>query len=409
MTILEVKNVSKLFGPQTEQGLQLLEQGWGKEKLAKEKQITVGVNRVNMEIQEGEIFVIMGLSGSGKSTLVRMFNRLIEPTSGEILVHGKDLRKMNKEQLREVRRKTISMVFQKFALFPHRTVLDNVEYGLEVQKVDKDERREKAKTSLELVGLKGWEDKMPDELSGGMQQRVGLARALANDPEVLLMDEAFSALDPLIRRDMQDELIELQDKMKKTIIFITHDLDEALRIGDRIALMKDGAVVQIGTPEEIMIQPANSYVARFVEDVDLSKVLTASHVMRRPETITLDRGPRVALELMRERGISNLFVIDRSKKLLGVITAEDATHAMRENKVLNDILITDGPTVAPETLIHELFEIVSSAHVPLAVVGETGRLQGVIVRGALLGALSGEVAVKEELVNDSQNTTSIVD
>ncbi|CAI6082257.1 Glycine betaine transport ATP-binding protein OpuAA [Paenibacillus sp. JJ-100] len=409
MTILEVKNVSKLFGPQIEQGLQLLEQGWGKEKLAKEKQITVGVNRVNMEIKEGEIFVIMGLSGSGKSTLVRMFNRLIEPTSGEILVHGKDLRKMNKEQLREVRRKTISMVFQKFALFPHRTVLDNVEYGLEIQKVDKEVRREKAKASLELVGLKGWEDKMPDELSGGMQQRVGLARALANDPEVLLMDEAFSALDPLIRRDMQDELIELQDKMKKTIIFITHDLDEALRIGDRIALMKDGAVVQIGTPEEIMIQPANSYVARFVEDVDLSKVLTASHVMRRPETITLDRGPRVALELMRERGISNLFVIDRSKKLLGVITAEDATRAMRENKPLNDILITDGPTVSPETLIHELFEIVSSAHVPLAVVGEAGRLQGVIVRGALLGALSGEVAEKEEALNDSQNTTSIVD
>lgn len=316
---------------------------------------------------------------------------------------------MNKEQLREVRRKTISMVFQKFALFPHRTVLDNVEYGLEIQKVDKEVRREKAKTSLELVGLKGWEDKMPDELSGGMQQRVGLARALANDPEVLLMDEAFSALDPLIRRDMQDELIELQDKMKKTIIFITHDLDEALRIGDRIALMKDGAVVQIGTPEEIMIQPANSYVARFVEDVDLSKVLTASHVMRRPETITTDRGPRVALELMRERGISNLFVIDRSKKLLGVITAEDATRAMRENKVLNDILITDGPTVSPETLIHELFEIVSSAHVPLAVVSETGRLQGVIVRGALLGALSGEVAEKEDALNDTQNTTSIVD
>lgn len=316
---------------------------------------------------------------------------------------------MNKEQLREVRRKTISMVFQKFALFPHRTVLDNVEYGLEIQKVDKEVRREKATTSLELVGLKGWEDKMPDELSGGMQQRVGLARALANDPEILLMDEAFSALDPLIRRDMQDELIELQDKMKKTIIFITHDLDEALRIGDRIALMKDGAVVQIGTPEEIMIQPANSYVARFVEDVDLSKVLTAAHVMRRPETITLDRGPRVALELMRESGVSNLFVIDRSKKLLGVITAEDASRAMRENKVLKDILITDGPTVSPETLIHELFEIVSSAHVPLAVVGENGRLQGVIVRGALLGALSGEVAVKEGHVNDSQNTTSVVD
>lgn len=390
MAILQVKNVSKLFGPSAEQGLQLLEQGWSKARIAKEKNITVGVNRVSFDIQEGEIFVIMGLSGSGKSTLVRLLNRLIEPTSGEILIHGKDLRKMNKEQLREVRRKTISMVFQKFALFPHRTVLDNVEYGLEIQKVNKSKRRDAAMKALELVGLKGWEDKMPDELSGGMQQRVGLARALANDPEILLMDEAFSALDPLIRRDMQDELIELQDKMKKTIVFITHDLDEALRIGDRIALMKDGAVVQIGTPEEILTQPANDYVERFVEDVDLSKVLTASHVMRRPEAITLDRGPRVALELMRERGISNLFVIDRAKKLLGVITAEEASDAMKNHRKLEDILITDGPRVGPDTLLNELFEITSMSKVPLAVVDDNGRLMGVIVRGAVLGALAGE-------------------
>lgn len=400
MTILEVRNVSKLFGPSASEGAKLLSQGWDKKRLATEKGITVGVNQVNMEIKQGEIFVIMGLSGSGKSTLVRMLNRLIEPTSGEILVHGKDLRKMNKEQLREVRRKTISMVFQSFALLPHRTVLDNVEYGLEIQKVDKSIRTEKAKEALALVGLKGWEDKLPSELSGGMQQRVGLARALANDPEVMLMDEAFSALDPLIRRDMQDELLELQDRMKKTIVFITHDLDEALRIGDRIALMKDGAVEQIGTPEEIMIQPANSFVARFVEDVDLSKVLTAAHVMRRPETITLDRGPRVALELMRERGISNLFVIDRSKKLLGVITAEDASRASKDGQTIQDILITDGPQVPPETLMNELFEITSSAKVPLAVVNENGRLEGVIVRGALLGALGGEVsATKEESIN----------
>lgn len=390
MAILQVNKVSKLFGSNLEQGIQLLEQGWSKARIAKEKNITVGVNRVSFDIHEGEIFVIMGLSGSGKSTLVRLLNRLIEPTSGEILIHGKDLRKMNKEQLREVRRKKISMVFQKFALFPHRSVLDNVEYGLEIQKVEKSKRREAAMKSLELVGLKGWEDKMPDQLSGGMQQRVGLARALANDPEILLMDEAFSALDPLIRRDMQDELIELQDKMKKTIVFITHDLDEALRIGDRIALMKDGSIVQIGTPEEILTQPANDYVERFVEDVDLSKVLTAAHVMRRPETITMDRGPRVALELMRERGISNLFVIDRSKKLLGVITAEDASNAMKNNLKLADILITDGPRVGPDTLLNELFEITSMAKVPLAVVDDTGRLMGVIVRGAVLGALAGE-------------------
>jgi len=395
MAILEIKDVIKLFGPNQEQGVALLKQGYSKQQIAKEKQITVGVNRVNLDIQQGEIFVIMGLSGSGKSTLVRMFNRLIEPTSGQILVHGQDIMKMNKEQLRHVRRKTISMVFQKFALFPHRSVIENVEYGLEIQKVDKKTRREKALQSLELVGLKGWGDKKPDELSGGMQQRVGLARALANDPEVLLMDEAFSALDPLIRRDMQDELLELQLRMKKTIIFITHDLDEALRIGDRIALMREGSVVQVGTPEEILMQPANQFVERFVEDVDLSKVLTASHVMRRPETITLDRGPRTALQLMRERGISNLFVIDRSKHLLGVITAEDASNAYKNNHSLQDILITDGPKVTPERLIGELFEITSSAKVPLAVVDSDNRLLGVIVRGALLGALAGEIDFKE--------------
>ncbi|RUT30633.1 glycine betaine/L-proline ABC transporter ATP-binding protein [Paenibacillus zeisoli] len=392
-TILEVRNVSKLFGPNVAQGIQLLEKGHTKEQLAREKQITVGVNRVSLDIRQGEIFVIMGLSGSGKSTLVRMLNRLIEPSSGEILIHGKDLRKMNKAQLREVRRKNISMVFQKFALFPHRTVLENVEYGMEIQQISKDERRAKAENALELVGLKGWGPKMPDELSGGMQQRVGLARALANDPEVLLMDEAFSALDPLIRRDMQDELLELQERMKKTIVFITHDLDEALRIGDRIALMKDGALVQLGTPEEMLTQPANRYVERFIEDVDLSKVLTASHVMIRPETVTLDRGPRVALQLMRERGISNLFVIDRGKRLLGVITAEDASTALKSGMGLSEILIKDGPEVSPDTLLGDLFEVTSSAKVPLAVVDENHRLLGVIVRGAVLGALAGDTKV----------------
>ncbi|MNH82592.1 Glycine betaine transport ATP-binding protein OpuAA [compost metagenome] len=392
-TILEVRNVSKLFGPNAAQGIQLLEKGHTKEQLAREKQITVGVNRVSLDIRQGEIFVIMGLSGSGKSTLVRMLNRLIEPSSGEILIHGKDLRKMNKAQLREVRRKNISMVFQKFALFPHRTVLENVEYGMEIQQISKEERRAKAENALELVGLKGWGPKMPDELSGGMQQRVGLARALANDPEVLLMDEAFSALDPLIRRDMQDELLELQERMKKTIVFITHDLDEALRIGDRIALMKDGALVQLGTPEEMLTQPANRYVERFIEDVDLSKVLTASHVMIRPETVTLDRGPRVALQLMRERGISNLFVIDRGKRLLGVITAEDASSALKSGMGLSEILIKDGPEVSPDTLLGDLFEVTSSAKVPLAVVDENHRLLGVIVRGAVLGALAGDTKV----------------
>ncbi|WP_239615429.1 quaternary amine ABC transporter ATP-binding protein [Cohnella mopanensis] len=389
MAIIEVRSLTKVFGNDPKRVYSLLDQGWSKERIAKETKQTVGVNRVSFAIEPGEIFVIMGLSGSGKSTLVRLLNRLIEPTSGQVLIQGKDIVRLNAEELRQVRRKTISMVFQKFALFPHRTVLENVEYGLEIQGVAKEERRKKAKETLELVGLAGLEDKLPDQLSGGMQQRVGLARGLVNDPDILLMDEAFSALDPLIRKDMQDELLELQNTMRKTIIFITHDLDEALRIGDRIALMKDGAVVQIGTPEEILTHPANAYVERFVEDVDLSKVLTASHVMIRAETITMDRGPRVALQLMRDRGISNLYVVDKSRQLIGVVTAEDSAAAIKSGKALDEILIRDTPIVSPDVLLGELFDVVSSAKIPVAVVDDRQRLLGIIIRGAVLSALSG--------------------
>ncbi len=389
MPIIEVKQVTKIFGNDPKRALPLLRQGWSKEKILAETELTVGVNRVDFSIEPGEIFVIMGLSGSGKSTLVRLLNRLIEPTDGQVLINGKDIVKADAEQLRDIRRKQISMVFQKFALFPHRTVLENVEYGLEVQGEPKKQRREKAMQALELVGLSGWENKKPDELSGGMQQRVGLARGLANDPDVLLMDEAFSALDPLIRKDMQDELLQLQSKMKKTIVFITHDLDEALRIGDRIALMKDGAVVQIGTPEQILTNPANDYVERFVEDVDLSKVLTAAHVMRRPETVSPDRGPRTALQLMKERGVSSLYVVNNERKLLGVVTADDASAAVKDGKTLQDILITDVPEVRPDTVLNDLFQIMSDTRVPVAVVDEHDKLRGIIIRGSVLGALAG--------------------
>ncbi|CAH0118290.1 MULTISPECIES: glycine betaine/L-proline ABC transporter ATP-binding protein [unclassified Paenibacillus] len=389
MPIIEVKQLTKIFGYDPKLALPLLEQGWSKDRILKETKQTVAVNQVSFSIEPGEIFVIMGLSGSGKSTLVRLFNRLIDPTSGQVLINGEDLTKKNAEQLREIRRKQISMVFQKFALFPHRTVLQNVEYGLEVQGIERKVRKEKAIQALALVGLEGWADSYPDQLSGGMQQRVGLARALANDPAVLLMDEAFSALDPLIRKEMQDELLELQTKMKKTIVFITHDLDEALRIGDRIALMKDGAVVQLGTPEEIMTKPADAYVEKFVEDVDLSKVLTASHVMIRPETITPERGPRVALQLMRDLGISNLYAVDKTKSLLGVITADGASQAVREGLQLEDIIVTDVPTVSPDTVLHDFFDTMSSSKVPVAVVDENRRLRGIIIRGSVLAALSG--------------------
>ncbi|MEV3241374.1 glycine betaine/L-proline ABC transporter ATP-binding protein ProV [Paenibacillus larvae] len=396
MPIIEVKELTKIFGRDPKRAIPLLDKGWSKEKIFEETRLTVGVNQASFSIEAGEIFVIMGLSGSGKSTLVRLLNRLIEPTSGQVLINGQDIVTLSQEKLREVRRKNISMVFQNFALFPHRTVLENVELGMEIQGMPKKEREEKARKALELVGLKGREHSRPRELSGGMQQRVGIARGLANDPDVLLMDEAFSALDPLIRKEMQDELIELQSKMRKTIVFITHDLDEALRIGDRIALMKDGVVVQIGTPEEIMTNPANEYVERFVEDVDLSKVLTASHVMKRPETITLERGPRVALQFMRDTGVSNLYVVDSSRKLLGAITAEDAMNAVKESKKLKDILITDVPTASPDTIINELFDRVGSTKIPVAVVDETNKLLGIIIRGSVLAALSGNNELEGE-------------
>ena len=351
--------------------------------------MTVGVNQSTFEVEDGEVFVIMGLSGSGKSTLVRMINRLIEPTSGKVWMEDEDITKMNKEELRDLRRKNMSMVFQNFALLPHKTILKNAEYGLEIQGIDTEERERRASEALELVGLGDYLDKSPNELSGGMQQRVGLARALANDPGILLMDEAFSALDPLIRKDMQDELMDLQQRVHKTIIFITHDLDEALRIGDRIALMKDGSIVQVGTAEEILMDPANDYVERFVEDVNLAKVLTAGHVMKRAETVAVDRGAKVTLRLMKENGVSTIYVVDKQQKLLGYVTADQADQAVKAGKGLEEVLETDIPSVHPDTPLSDLFEPMTERKAPLSVVNESGKLVGIVVRGAVLGALAG--------------------
>ncbi len=402
---IEVKDATKIFGRNSKRALELLEKGKSKDEVLKETGATVGVKNASFDVMDGEIFVIMGLSGSGKSTLVRLLNRLIDPTSGHILLDGEDIVSMNKNELREVRRKKMGMVFQNFALFPHKSILSNTEYGLEIQGVPKAEREAKAIESLKLVGLEGYEEQLPSQLSGGMQQRVGLARALANDPDILLMDEAFSALDPLIRKDMQDELLQLHDDMRKTIIFITHDLDEALRIGDRIALMKDGEIVQIGTPEEILMNPSNEYVERFVEDVDLSKVLTAAHIMKKADTVQIDRGPRVALRLMKTLRISSIYVVDKRGRLLGAITAQDAVTATETNKTVADVLIPDVLTIPEDSVLTELFDIVSTATIPVAVVDEENRLQGIIIRGALIGALAGNnqfinengIVVSEEL------------
>ena len=396
MPIIEAKNLTKIFGRNVKQGQKLLDEGLSKEEILKKTGTTVGVNRASFSVEEGEIFVIMGLSGSGKSTLVRLINRLIEPTEGNIFIDGEDLATMNKENLREVRRKKLSMVFQNFGLFPHRTVLDNAAFGLEIQKINKAEREKRATEALKLVGLGEYLHQRPSQLSGGMQQRVGLARALTNDPKVLLMDEAFSALDPLIRKEMQDELMELQGKMKKTILFITHDLDEALRLGDRIALMKDGNIVQIGTPEEILVNPANDYVEKFVEDVDKSKVLTAEHIMKRPETVQIENhGPRVALERMREEGLSSILVTDKNRQLQGYVFADDLLAARKEAvSDLNQILRTDIPTVERDTPLQDIFSVIYDSQTPVAVV-EQGKLVGIIVRGAVIAALAGEAEVTQ--------------
>lgn len=395
MAGIQVKNLTKIFGKQPKRALQLLEENKSKDDILEETGMTVGVNNATFEVKEGEIFVIMGLSGSGKSTLVRLLNRLIDPTAGEVWVGDENVTTMNKEQLRKLRRKKMSMVFQKFALLPHRTILQNTEYGLEIQGIDQTEREKKARESLELVGLGGYLEKYPNELSGGMQQRVGLARALANDPDILLMDEAFSALDPLIRKDMQDELLELHQSVGKTIIFITHDLDEALRIGDRIALMKNGTVVQVGTADEILMEPADEYVERFVEDVNFAKVLTAGHIMKRAENVTVDKGPRVALQIMREEGISTVYVINKKRELLGYITADQATKASTEDKTIQEVMTKEVATVSADKLLTDLFELAATSNVPLAVTDESNRLQGIVVKGAIMGAMAGD----EKIIN----------
>ncbi|TGE76840.1 quaternary amine ABC transporter ATP-binding protein [Weissella confusa] len=387
MAKVEIEHLTKIFGKRVKPALQMVQQQVSKTEILKKTGATVGVYDANLSIEEGEIFVIMGLSGSGKSTLIRLLNRLIEPTSGSIKIDGEDISTMSKEQLLEVRRKKMSMVFQSFGLFPHRTILENTEYGLEVQGVPKEERRERAEKALDNANLLAFKDQYPNQLSGGMQQRVGLARALANNPEILLMDEAFSALDPLIRRDMQDELLDLQANASQTIIFISHDLNEALRIGDRIAIMKDGQIQQVGTGEEILTAPANDYVRAFIEDVDRSKVLTAERIMIPPITTNIDvDGPAVALKKMRTEEVSGLVAVDRRRQFQGFISSEDALRARRENIGLRDVM-TEMPTVARDMLVADIMPLIYDAPTPLGVV-DNGRLLGVIIRGRVLEALS---------------------
>ncbi|WP_022851440.1 quaternary amine ABC transporter ATP-binding protein [Limisalsivibrio acetivorans] len=387
MSKIKVEEVYKLFGSRTDEALKAVKGGMGKDEVMKKHKVAVGVADVSFEVEEGEILVVMGLSGSGKSTLIRCLNRLIEPTHGKVIIDGDDIMQHDEEELRRIRMKKFGMVFQRFALFPHRTVLQNASYGLEVQETDPEEQREKAMNALELVGLKGWEEYYPSNLSGGMQQRVGLARALAVEPDILLMDEAFSALDPLIKREMQDELLALQSRVNKTIVFITHDLDEALKLGDRIVLMKDGKVVQVGTPEDILTNPANRYVEKFVENVNFSKVLTASSVMRKPYTVTYPKdGPKTALHKMRDTGISSIMVVNKERKFLGSVDIDDASKASKEGaKNLDGLINENVKKVAPDVNVNDLFPV---EQYPIVVVDENDKLLGIVVRGSLLAGLA---------------------
>ena len=387
MPLIEAQEIYKVFGRRPERGVERLRRGESREEL-RAAGYTAAVIDASFEVEQGQIFVVMGLSGSGKSTLIRMVNGLLTPSAGRIEVAGRSASGLSAPGLRQLRREQVSMVFQHFALLPHRTVGENAAYGLKIQGLNRAERQRRAEEALELVGLGGWGGSMPGELSGGMRQRVGLARALAAGTEILLMDEAFSALDPLIRREMQDQLVELQHRLDKTILFITHDLNEAMRLGDRVAMMRDGRIVQVGTAEQILNDPANDYVAQFVQDVDRTRVLTSSSVMEPPVAVLRsEQGPRAAHRLMREHQVSSLMVVDRDRRLRGVVTEEDAADAVRRGAdVLGDVL-RPALSTGPDTAVADLFAAAADTAIPLAVVGEGDRLLGVIPRVTLLSAL----------------------
>lgn len=410
MTIT-VRNVYKIFGPDPRKGVEMLQSGMSRDDL-RTRGFTAAVDDASFDVEAGEIFVIMGLSGSGKSTLVRTINRLHEPTSGTVHINGVDVGSLNGKDLRALRAEQISMVFQHFALLPHRTVRDNAAFGLAVRHVPKENRLERADRALDQAGLSGWGDSYPDELSGGMRQRVGLARALATEAEILLMDEAFSALDPLIKREMQDQLIELQSELKRTIVFITHDLNEAMRLGDRIAVMRDGAIVQIGTPEEILQTPADDYVASFVQDVDRSKVLTADGIMRDPvATISSRSGPAAALRKMQELQVSALFVLSPNRQLVGWVDDESMAELVKRGEQRLDAGLTQDELskVSPDTFLAELLLPAATSALPIAVVDSGDILRGVIPRAALLEGLSDTTGPVPVVTEDADPAPESVD
>ncbi|BHH85310.1 glycine betaine/L-proline ABC transporter ATP-binding protein ProV [Desulforhopalus sp. 52FAK] len=396
MPEISIKNLYKIFGPSPRKALKMLGDGQTKEEIYESTGMTVGVQGASFDVEKGEIFVVMGLSGSGKSTLVRMLNRLIEPTSGEVIIDGQDILKMDKQSLVKFRRSKTSMVFQSFALMPHLTVLDNVAFGLELDGIEKSVRDERSLDALKQVGLDGWENALPSELSGGMQQRVGLARGLAVDPDILLMDEAFSALDPLIRTEMQDELLKLQDRQERTIVFISHDLDEALRIGDRIAIMEGGSVVQVGTPEEILQNPADDYVRAFFRGVDPTGVISAGDIVlqSQPTVIwhTPQGSPRATLELLNNQDREYAYVLDSERRFYGVVSTTTLRTLLEtpppdSKKKIEDAFIKEALVVKDTEYLQDILPQVASHPWPIPVVDEDSVFKGVVSKNRFLKTL----------------------
>lgn len=405
---IEIKDLYLVFGHDKQKALKMLRKGKTKQEILKETGCTIAVNNANFTIRQGEIFVIMGLSGSGKSSLLRCLNLLNRPTSGKVIVNGKDIAHMGKEELRHVRRRELAMVFQHFGLLPHRTVLENIAFGLELQGVDKAEREQKARECMSLVKLDGYADMLISELSGGMQQRVGLARALANDPEVLLMDEAFSALDPLIRIEMQDELLALQSKMKKTIVFITHDLEEAIKLGDRIAIMRDGNVEQVGTSEEILTEPANAYIRNFVEKVERRRVITAASIMvDKPVVARLGKeGPEALIRKMKERKLTVLPVVNADGILVGEVRLSDLVELrQKQMKDITPAVREQVHSVLGDTVVDDILPLMTKTNSPIWVVNEHREFEGVVPLASLIVEVTGKD--KKEINEIIQNAIDL--
>lgn len=388
INILSVKNLCKLYGSDKLKAIKLKEAGVSKDEIYNKTGVTMALWDVSLDVKKGEIFVIIGLSGSGKSTLVRCFNMLNKPTKGQIYFQGKDIGKFNKEELKDYRRNKISMVFQQFGLMSHRDVLGNVEYGLEVKGIPKEDRQAKAKEMISMVGLEGHDNESISNLSGGMKQRVGIARALANDPEILLMDEPFSALDPLVRKDMQFELLTIQKKLDKTIVFITHDINEAFKLGDRVAIMKDGELIQVDTPEEMSENPADDYVKQFIDSADKTQVISVRNVMITPNCIVrLKDTLGYAINTMRDNGVSSAYVVGEKMKLQGVVTIDDAIQANKKGLSISDILIRNINTTAPDTLLSDIMSMAAEAPFPIAVVDEDNSLKGIVSKVHVLSSM----------------------